>query len=101
MPSRSRASFIPLWATRNMGGGLARIPSHHRATTVRSKPQMPPERGRKIQRQLSPTNAFRRTLYRISKRIIIIFEGSYVSPDYIASSPCGSGGQATGLDGLH
>ena len=59
-------------------GGLARIPSNHRATTVRSKPQMPAERGRKIQRQPSPAKAFRRTLSRIGNRIIIIFEGSYV-----------------------
>ena len=73
-------------------GGLAPIPSQHRATTVHSKPQMPPERGRKIQRQPSLAKAFRRTLYRLGKRIIIIFEGSYVYPDCIASSPCGSGG---------
>ena len=58
-------------------GGLACIP-FHRAMTVRSKPQMPAERGREIQRQLSPAKAFRRTLSRIGKRIIIIFVGSYI-----------------------
>ena len=55
-------------------GSLARIPSQHRATTKRSKPQMTAERGRKIQRLPSPAKAFRRTLSRIGKRIIIIFE---------------------------
>ena len=60
--------------------GLARIPSHHRATTVpvRRKPQMTAEHGRKIQRQPSSAKAFRRTISRIVKRIIIVFEGSYV-----------------------
>ena len=43
---------------------LACIPSH-RATTVRSKPQMAAERGREIQRQPLPAKAFRRTLSRI------------------------------------
>ena len=57
-------------------GGLARIPSHHRATTVpvRRKPQMTAERGRKIQRQPSAVKALRRTFSRIGKRIIVQFE---------------------------
>ena len=62
---------------------------------------MTAEHGRKVQRQPSPAKAFCRTLSRIGKRIIIIFKGSYVQPDCIAASPCESGGQAPGLDGLH
>ena len=54
------------------------IPSQHRATTVRSKSQMTAEHGRKVQWQPLPAKAFRRTLSRIGKRIVIFLEGSYV-----------------------